>query len=749
MFEGPLQRSHDGSTVRANESSPRHMHELHELLLGSHVGPNLTPALSELLTGVVALCLGTRRKLLLPVASQPVELALVRHGDVALVSYYSTDSSPESFVHERPVDLRCLLESLGRVALSRYDGSTSIESQSIVALAHTAAHTTIVPVGPGPRGVQRMGGCIDEPEGQPPLAFGFNATIPTSADAPIDAHGFADVHALLFRGELWAHSRGRRFVVARGPVMLIAQRMVNAVRALVDGWQAHREMNVRLCSGAFSIAMRLDREQRVAITLSTDGGPALTVPALSVSAAALPILRVAADLVRSLVAVDRPQTRNLRVNALRSEVRLLRRVIRARDERGGFENNDPTRLRISSLEPDTIAVDSTPARARLSFRERWNVEIDGLDASSTFLCGDRLVICTPRMSVALARDTGEVIWSQLTTHAHASMVGRTLLRVTAQGEALLADVKDGVVYARTQIAQRGTSVQRTISAGGGDLPPMAILSEGRNRLLALDLRTGEPRWRYRARQAGAFEWTRAGRVILVACGDGSIDALDTANGEVVWRYSDQLRFCTTPAVSRDSVVALSGDLGGLQARLHCLDLFSGRKLWQRDVDASPVSAPAAAGEHVLLAIGTRSRAQLAAFHATTGEQRWCTRDPGLAAGSAMLALDQGVIFNGASGRVTAIANVSGETLWTQQVSNPLTDDVARHLDVVLRHGALFVPAARVHVLRPNDGESLMPESACDLVPDFMRVDERGWFYVGEESGHVRAYGPAPRLSLVK
>jgi hypothetical protein len=79
----------------------------------------------------------------------------------------------------------------------------------------------------------------------------------------------------------------------------------------------------------------------------------------------------------------------------------------------------------------------------------------------------------------------------------------------------------------------------------------------------------------------------------------------------------------------------------------------------------------------------------------------------------------------------------------------LTDDVARHLDVVLRHGALFTPASRVHVLRPQDGESLMPEMACDLVPDLLRVDERGWFYVGEESGHLRAYGPAPRLSLVK
>lgn len=749
MFEGPLQRFHGDPAVRASAASPRELYDLHELLLGSHVGPSLTPALSELLTGVVALCHGVRRKLLLPVASQPVELALVRHGDVAHVSYYSTDSTPESFVHERPVDLRVLLNALCRVALAVHEGGASIEAQSIVALASAASRLSLAASGTGPRGVQRIGGCIEEPDPDAPLAFGFSATIPSTTDAPTDSHAFADVHAMLFRGELWAYSRGRRFVVSRGPLMLIAQRMVNAVRALVDAWQAHREMNIRLCSGAFSIAMRLDREQQVAITLSTEAGPALTLPALGVAAAALPILRLASELIRALAAVDRPQTRNLRVSALRSEIRLLRRVIRSRDERDGFENNHPERLRISSLEHVAVNSELPSARGRLSFRQRWSVEIDGLDASSTFLCGDRLVVCTPRMSVALARDTGEVLWSQLATHAHASMVGRTLVRVTAQGEALLSDVQDGTVYARTHIAQRGASVQRIISAGGGELPPMAIMSEGRSRLLAIDLRTGEPRWRYRARHAGAFEWVRAGRVILIVCGDGSLDAVDTASGEVVWRYSDQLRFCTLPAVSRDSVVALSGDLGGQSARLHCVDLFSGRKLWQRDVDASPVSAPVAAGEHVLLAVGSRSRAQLSAFRLHDGEQRWCTRDPGLAAGSSILALDQAVIFNGASGRVTAIANHSGEPIWTQQISNPLTDDVARHLDVVLRHGALFVPAARVHVLRPNDGESLMPESACDLVPDFLRVDERGWFYVGEESGHVRAYGPAPRLSLVK
>jgi hypothetical protein len=31
----------------------------------------------------------------------------------------------------------------------------------------------------------------------------------------------------------------------------------------------------------------------------------------------------------------------------------------------------------------------------------------------------------------------------------------------------------------------------------------------------------------------------------------------------------------------------------------------------------------------------------------------------------------------------------------------------------------------------------------------MRVDERGWVYVAEESGHLAAFAPAPQLRLVK
>ena len=61
---------------------------------------------------------------------------------------------------------------------------------------------------------------------------------------------------------------------------------------------------------------------------------------------------------------------------------------------------------------------------------------------------------------------------------------------------------------------------------------------------------------------------------------------------------------------------------------------------------------------------------------------------------------------------------------------------------------VFFPQHQVHVVRPSDASELgvLPS---DLIPDLLRVDEDLNVYVAEESGHVAAFGVAPRLALVR
>ncbi|MFI5309156.1 MAG: PQQ-binding-like beta-propeller repeat protein [Polyangiales bacterium] len=712
------------------------------------------PALPDLVAAATALASGARRKVILALSETPAEIALVRRGEHVLVDGYGTESIPEIFLREREVGLRALLDACA-LASSQLGqcGADAISASTMLALSRRAAEADVLP---DPHARLRpsrcSGGSLDSPGAQVPLAFGFEAEIAPSTDAMMEAHAFADVHALLFHGSLWAFAGQRRVAVLEGPIVLAAQRMLAAVRALCEAWQADRNVHVRLRSGGFWVAVRRERGGNVALTLSNGSGDPVTWPALDVDAAALPILRLASDLLRKLIATDRRQTHNLRVAAMRSEIRALRRIIRARGRRESFENADPDRLRMSAphspngTEPERANLAQHPAALR--YTERWSVEVDGLDAGAVHLCGERLVLATQKLTLAVARATGEALWSHPTAGARTMIAGRTLLRLLPDGALELHEVESGNLYARARLGARAHAGGPVMLAGGGDLPPMAIMTEARQHVCAIDLRTGQPRWRFRARGSDAPQLARNGRVLCVTSGDGTVDALDVATGEVVWRFGDGARFCLRPALCREVAVAVSGEPRGGAGTAYGIELFSGKLLWQRELAAAPSSDPIEAGEVVVLPYGRSRQARLLALEPRTGEPVFDQPDPGLDNGGQALCLDRALIVNTPAGRVHSLDLASGETVWQRALSNPLTDDVPRQLEPVVRQGALFVPSAQVHVLRPLDGSPLS-EIGCDLVPDCLRVDERGCFYVAEESGHLSAYAPAPHLRLVR
>ena len=735
---------------RGDESRKQRLVEerLRSLLTGFHRSPVELPALPELLSAVISLACGKRHRALLPLASVPTEFALQRRGQRVLVDYYGTDTVPEVLLHKREIELRQLLglcaSAVRALAEQQSDPAAARALERLVLRAEQTRprsdpHRHLDPV-------RVAGGAVVAPGERVPLAFGFDVCIFTSVDAPNDAHFFADVHALLFEGELWAYCRGRRLPLLRGSILLAAQRMMAAARALIDAWQAGKPLNIRLRCEGLLIGMKLDETGRAAVSLGGDGQQALTVADLDVPGAALPILRLASELLRAFISADRVQSRNLRVSALRKEVRSLRRLIRSRAPIDGFENSDPELMRLFCAEP-AGAADPQPvlARARpgrLRFRERWRIELDGIDASSTFLCGDRLVAVTARATLALDRDSGTVLWSRSGGRAACFVAGTVLLKLSASGELELCQLDDGRVFARTRLSPRTGAQPFALFAGGGTLPPLAVLPEGRRRLVAIDLRTGEPRWRFHSRGPGCFHIVRWGRVLLVTCGDGSVQALETASGEPIWRFADRARFSLPPTVCDDRVVAASGDPAAGKAVLYGIELYSGHLCWKSELDGAVHATPVGTGTTAVVAVGSPRSRELRAVDARDGCLLWQVQDPGIGSGGAPLCLDDLMIVNSPSGRLSALEVRTGATRWLSDLSDALTDDVPRQLEPVLRHGALFVPAARVHVIRPTDGAGIAASTGCDLVPDYLRVDERGWLYGAEESGHLRAYAPA-------
>lgn len=640
-------------------------------LLGTSTPAELPP-LADLVAAAADLAEGSRWKVILPLGSRPAEYALVRRGDHALVSHYETGGVPEVVVRDRAVPLRTLLAicaSTARALAQREGDDASVDAYvRLASRAEVAAASMVVDAHAHAVPLEVVGGFQEQPAELVALAFGFAAQILPSVDGVPEGSARADVHATLFDGRLWAYSRGRRIALARGPIFLVVQRLVAAVRALIDAWEAERGVHVRLRTGSFVVGMRLAKDGEVALSVGEAGDTTLTVPALDVPGAAEPVLRLATDLMRALSSADRAQLRNLRVTALRDEVRALRKVLRTRTRRDGFVNSDPDCLRLSSppapelrgqAENDggTSRRGSATATGRLRYSERWRTEIEGLDASTTFLCGDRVVVSTPRRIVALSRDGGEVVWARRAPRAASMMVGTSLLRQTPEGAVEVWDIAEGEVTARARVTPRAGGVPACTFAGGGDLPPMAILAEGQTRLVAIDLRTGELRWRFRAR-GGAFKLRRAGRILLVVCGDGAVHALDVASGDVVWRFSEPARFSLAPAVARDVALALAGDPSAGAGALFGLDLYSGRELWRRDLGAAPLAAPLGLDGIACVPLAGASRngpgATLAGIEPRDGSLRWMIADPGLGRGGSALAVDRSLVVNAPGGRVTAL-----------------------------------------------------------------------------------------------
>src|SRR5690606_1509597 len=162
-----------------------------------------------------------------------------------------------------------------------------------------------------------------------------------------------------------------------------------------------------------------------------------------------------------------------------------------------------------------------------------------------------------------------------------------LVNIGAHGEVELCDVAEGETVAIARFAARPGPSPRGYFVGGDRIPPAVVLTVGYDRLVAIDLRTGQLRWEFSGQGTGPLRITRAGRALLVAS-QHAVDALDVASGEVVWRFTTPHRLCHEPLVHRDMVVVTKSatELGSRAGGVFGIDLFTGEERWFKGFDAS-------------------------------------------------------------------------------------------------------------------------------------------------------------------
>jgi outer membrane protein assembly factor BamB len=145
-----------------------------------------------------------------------------------------------------------------------------------------------------------------------------------------------------------------------------------------------------------------------------------------------------------------------------------------------------------------------------------------------------------------------------------------------------------------------------------------VIAAGSGAVVALDLGTGEEKWRYRVPGVrGSFRSCPAIWGDLVLVGGQLSDtlwALELATGEVSWRHPGFENLYADLCVSGD--LLLVGDPSGLVA----LEASTGERVWQ--AEAVPAGSPAVA-EGLVYALLWEETA-LAAFSLSTGEAAWRT-----------------------------------------------------------------------------------------------------------------------------
>ncbi len=700
----------------------------------------------------------TRATVALYTKDEAWELGLERDGDQVLMSVYRVGPKAEVAVLERPVGLLALARGLEQsLASSTQSSSTSTAPSTLEALRVGQVRLNELTARPLRPAARRQTKLVSLGPNTPrALGFRVECALRVCVKPTLDTDGLerADLHALLCRGSFGVSTRARTLQIPNLPIFLVLERLVELGSEVVEAVQKARPLFRRVQVGRVRLGIRLGAPH-TPMTFSlapADGATTagLTFPELSPEAFVEGTVSLVQQFAEAVLTCDPGQSQNLRLSQLRSTANLL--LERARVEAGvvNLENQDRDRYRPFAATRELQALGGRFGQASaMRFFPRWTAAVPNLDPRSISLCGDGFVVGSHAELLMLDRTTGDVRWRQPTTRAGTLATPAGVLRVHPDGRLVCHELQSGQTQFSQWLVPRafGGATGAVIHAEG--LPKIVAIAEGDRRVTAIDLVSGEVRWRYTAPRPSPMRIRKAGRLLIVGGGDSYLVALDVATGETVWRLHDKLPYHGELTVDGDELFALTL-AAQTRGRLNCVDVWSGKLRWQREIGARPqLGQPMLlTTDSVAVPLRDGRGSGLTVLSRSDGESL-CELVPGtLARSVGWLALTGTLLANGSDGTLTAIEALTGAFRYRHVFPNTCELDQPRHLQPQVREGAVFIPQSQVHVLRESDGQ-LLGRVPSDVIADVLRVDDQCGLYLAEESGHLAAFAVAPTLVRVK
>jgi len=733
------------------------LHSLFDLFVD---GINLTARLNEganlallveLSYALSQLNRGKRDRACFPLYSEEEawEIGLEADSLDALLSVYRVGPSPRVAVFDRRVPLATLTLAVVRSleqAESQADAAAAGPARRALGLpyptyAHAPLQRRTVSITPRPAGG---------------VAFCAEVELKQRRGSSPEAPGLerSDLHALLAPGTLTLGVKGRELSLASVQLFLLCERLLTIAEDVLDAWRTDRAVFRRAELDGAQLSVRRgpgNGPLRVSMTGAATSADkeGTTLTEVSARGFVLSCARFALSLVEAYEGMDPAQAKNLRLRALSRNARAIVDVVSETNANDSLQNPEPDSYRSFGLPRVASGRGTWEHGGKMRFVPKWVATVPNIDLRATFQCGDKIIVGSQRETACLLRDSGRVLWRAAAGRAASVVTPFGLARLGFDGKVELHDLETGGLRFTTHITPRAAGGATGALVNGPALPKLLVVAEGDRAVTAVDLISGEVRWRFTGRRPASYRMRRAGKLLIVAGGDSALVALDVSTGEVVWRVRDKLAFSGDICIDHDSAFALAGGPVG-PAKLFHVDLWSGALRWARELDERPCAgqSPLVSGNSIVIPTRDKRGVGAMALSRDAGLPLW-EQAPGLASPTtAWLVVDDALIANTASGALMCLDAASGTPRYSHVFSRHVEADQPRRLEPVLRNGALFVPQHQVHVVRPRDGE-LLGTLPSDLIPDLLRVDERCGAYIAEESGHVAAFSVAPRLSLVK
>jgi outer membrane protein assembly factor BamB len=707
--------------------------------------------LCDLARALAQLNRGKRNRVNFPVYAEDEvwEIGLEADGEHALISVYRTGPSPRVAVFDRSVPLAELTAEIAR-ALEHPELQTAAPSVS-------ATRRSLGPPYPSyahPALERRLASITARAAGG--VAFSAELELKRRRVASPEPPGLerADVHSLLASGRFAFAARSRCLELDSVQVFLLSERLLALAEDVFEAWHSERALFRRVELDGVQLSVRRGPGQcplsfSMTRPASHAGQEGTTLPEVPPRGFVLAAARLALQLAEEMKRLDPEQQRNLRLRALAQNAQRILDTVSEVSSDDSLQNPEPDSYRSFGLPRPSSERGLWEHGAKMRFSPRWVASVPNIDLRATFQCGSKIIVGSQRETACLARDTGRVLWRIAGGRTASVVTPFGLARLGYDGRVELHDLETGAVRFTSHVAPRAAGGATGALVNGPGLPKLLALSEGDRAVTALDLVSGEVRWRYTGKRPASFRLRRAGKLLIVGGGDSALFALDVSTGEVVWRVRDRLPFSGDVCIDHDSAFALAGGPVGPAKLIH-VDLWTGELRWARELDERPCPGQCPLVSRNTVTVITRGKrgSGALAFSRQDGAALW-EQAPGLAsATTAWLTVDDTLIANTSAGTLLCLDAASGQPRYSHVFSRHVEADQPRRLEPVLRNGALFVPQHQVHVIRPRDGE-LLGTLPSDLIPDLLRVDERCAVYIAEESGHLAAFGVAPRLALVK